>query len=84
MSNYREGDIVEISTDTLELTEAEDFLRTLIGRKIKIIDVTNEYNDKKVPTYKCVFEINNKIISRNNGIYFPFVDADFKYYKEKI
>ena len=78
MSKYTKGDIVEISTDTLECTEAEDFLRSLAGKKIKVIKVTNQYRDKRVPTYECALEENNKVITRFENKYFPFVDADLK------
>ena len=77
MTQFKQHDIVTICTDTLECTEAEKFLSSLIGTKLQVVEVTNEYKDIIVPTYKCKYVDSDEIIMRNN-VYFPFVDADLQ------
>ena len=77
MTTLKPGTKVIISEDTIECTEHQSFLESLIGKTLEIVEVTNEYNDKSLPTYKCKYE-NGLIVTENGTEYFPFVDSDLK------
>ena len=77
MPKFKQHDIVTICTDTLECTEAEKFLSSLIDIELQVVEVTDEYKDITVPTYKCKYVESDKIVMRDNA-YFPFVDADLQ------
>ena len=55
MTTLKPGTKVIISEDTIECTEHQSFLESLIGKTLEIVEVTNEYNDKSLPTYKCKY-----------------------------
>ena len=77
MTTLKPGTKVIISEDTIECTEHQSFLESLIGKTLEIVEVTNEYNDKSLPTYKCKYE-DGSIVTENGTEYFPFVDSDLK------
>lgn len=77
MTTFKSGTKVIINEDTIECTKHEAFLNGLIGKTLEIVEVTNEYKDEKLPTYKCKYE-NGLIVTENGTEYFPFVDSDLK------
>ena len=77
MTTLKPGTKVIINEDTIECTKHEAFLNGLIGKTLEIVEVTNEYKDEKLPTYKCKYE-NGLIVTENGTEYFPFVDSDLK------
>lgn len=77
MTTLKPGTKVIINEDTIECTKHEAFLNGLIGKTLEIVEVTNEYKDEKLPTYKCKYE-NGLIVTENGTEYFPFVDSDSK------
>ncbi len=79
MTTLKPGTKVIISEDTIECTKHEAFLNGLIGKTLEITEVTNEYKDEKLPTYKCKYE-DGLIVTEDGSNYFPFVDADLKIY----
>lgn len=78
MTQFKPNDIVTICTDTLECTEAEEFLYSLLGTELQIVEVTDEYKDLNTPTYKCAYLHTKQIVSRDGINYFPFIDADLQ------
>ena len=77
MTTFKSGTKVIINEDIIEYTKHEAFLNGLIGKTLEIVEVTNEYKDEKLPTYKCKYE-NGLIVTENGTEYFPFVDYDLK------
>ena len=55
MTTLKPGTKVIINEDTIECTKHEAFLNGLIGKTLEIVEVTNEYKDEKLPTYKCKY-----------------------------
>lgn len=81
MTQFKPNDLVTICIDTLECTEAEKFLSSLIGAELQIVEVTDEYKDPEIPTYKCIYAHSKRVVSRDGIHYFPFVDADLQILK---
>ncbi|WP_418181309.1 hypothetical protein ACNSOL_12440 (plasmid) [Aliarcobacter lanthieri] len=77
MTTLKPGTKVIINDETIDCSDAVLFLESLIGKTLEIVEVTNEYKDETLPTYKCKDE-DGSIITTDGIEYFPFVDADLK------
>ncbi|MFY4789616.1 hypothetical protein ACOTWR_06775 [Aliarcobacter butzleri] len=77
MTALKPGTKVIICEDTIECSDAVLFLESLIGKTLEIVEVTNEYKDENLPTYKCKYE-DGSIVKAGGIEYFPFVDSDLK------
>ena len=75
-TKFKKNDIVVVDNYIyIDGTNESVFLDSLIGKKLIVSEITNEYNDTSIPTYILNdFETNNTICK--NNIPFPFVDAD--------
>jgi hypothetical protein len=72
------GTKVEVDIENIEGTDDLEFLETLGGVKMEVVEITNEYKDETIPTFKCINIETKEIILGNKKDYFPFVEADLK------
>lgn len=83
-SQYKVGDIVTVNEDMIDSSKDIVFLENLLGRTLEIEEVTDEYKDPQVSTYKCI-DFETREVVRGNILpneYFPFVDSDLKKFTE--
>lgn len=79
-TQYKVGDFVYVPVDKIEGTKEIEFLEDLEGCILEIVEITDEYKDETLPTYKCKFVNEDKIVLKD-GLYFPFVDADLSIFE---
>lgn len=72
------GTRVQVDIENIEGTNDLEFLESLSGVKMEVIEVTNEYADETLPTFKCINIETKELILGNKKDYFPFVEADLK------
>lgn len=77
-TEFKIGDKVEVDVDNLDGTNDFDFLESLNGVKMEIVEITDEYKNETIPTFKCINSKTKQIIIKNKGNYFPFVELDLK------